>query len=83
MYTAKTLIGSNGIFVFLDPDFPALSLIYRFLEVLKNSTQNYTFAVRYPKPSGTLKDIGGRIIDVLHLNAWPETLTAKITVSTK
>ena len=31
--------------------------ILRLLEVLKNSTQNYTFAVKYPKPSGTLKDI--------------------------
>ena len=31
--------------------------ILRLLEVLKNSTQNYALAVKYPKPSSTLKDI--------------------------
>ena len=54
----KHPLAVKAFYVFLDPDFPALLLINSAaFGSTENSTQNYHFAVKYPKPSDTLKDM--------------------------
>ena len=54
----KHSLALQAFYVFHDPDFPALLLINSAaFESTEKSSQNYTFAVKSPKPPATLNDI--------------------------